>query len=39
MNDLTILKNACNKLKNEIPWKFWNEMDCRTLATMQPDIR
>ena len=37
--DLTILKNACDKLKIEIPWKFWNEMDCRTLATMQPDIR
>ena len=29
--DCVILENAYNKCKLEIPWKFWNFRDCRTI--------
>lgn len=29
--DCVILENAFNKCKLEVPWKFWNLRDCRTV--------
>ncbi len=37
--DLGILSNAYNKCGKEIPWKFWNERDVRTLLTLYPDAK
>jgi hypothetical protein len=32
--DCIILENAYNSCKLEIPWKFWNLRDCRTLYSL-----
>ena len=37
--DLGILGNAYLKCGLEIPWKFWNERDVRTIVALYPDIK
>ncbi len=37
--DLGILANAYNKCGLEIPWKFWNERDVRTIVSLNPDVK
>jgi hypothetical protein len=37
--DITILENAHYKLKMDIPWKFWNIRDCRTVLDMYESKR
>lgn len=37
--DLGILENAYNKLGEDIPWKFWNERDVRTLVSFSPETK
>lgn len=32
--DLTILKNAYRSVNRELPWKFWNERDVRTVVEL-----
>ena len=37
--DCVILKNAFNACGINLPWNYWNERDCRTLVTFNPDIK
>ena len=36
--DLGLLENAYSKLGMDVPWKFWNERDVRTLVSFHPDV-
>ena len=33
------LENAYSKVGNQIPWKFWNERDVRTLVSFAPNVK
>lgn len=37
--DCGLLSNAYHKLDMDIPWKFWNERDVRTLVSFYPEIK
>lgn len=37
--DLVILENAFKKCNLELPWKFYNERDVRTLVSLAPAIK
>ncbi len=36
--DLGLLDNAYNKVGVELPWKFWNELDFRTMKNLFPQF-
>lgn len=37
--DLGVLENAFNKCEMDIPWRFYNERDVRTLVSFRPEIK
>jgi hypothetical protein len=37
--DISILEDAYRQLDLEIPWKFWNVRDCRTVKDMYESAR
>jgi len=37
--DCVILKNAFNACDIELPWRYYNERDCRTLVQFNPEIK
>lgn len=37
--DISILENAMYKFFSELPWKFWNVNDVRTIVALNPDIK
>ena len=37
--DISILENAMYKFYTELPWKFWNVNDVRTIVALNPSIK
>jgi exodeoxyribonuclease VIII len=37
--DISMLEDAYRQYEIEIPWKFWNVRDCRTVLDMYESIR
>lgn len=37
--DLGLLENAFNAVGMDVPWKYWNERDVRTLVSFAPEVK